>query len=389
MTLVRRSAAALLILCTLLEAQDRRRRTRPKSDAGSGKNDWPSLVRKAHEHPRMMLRRAIANRIAKAGGEAVPAVRAWARDKGRNELGLQLVVAYQASRARDAATLGMLRDWATDRDFYWRSQALGALARFGQAEDRGRFETGTGDPSHLFRIEAARGLLRLGTPAAARELRRSDPDPRARLEAALMLVQAGRHEALPSLVAALQQEHSFLDLPWAKLGALDAFKQLRKTLGEDHGYKAGAPVAENRAAIARIEAAAKARCGDAWQAVEPLAPDRREYLGGLSIRSCRNGDYFLRWTAAGELIEGLAPELLAKPGEALLRLSEAPPTRGDKIVGRVVCDYLRLVVAQPETDIKVAPSTLPAAVDTWLQDLNKLGLPRGFAARLAQFRSGN
>ena len=90
--------------------------------------DWAAYVEKAHNHRRIMLRRAAARKVADAGAAAVPAVRAFQKKHGRDAIRMVLVSSYAVSKTADAATLGLLLEWAGDRDFYWRSQALKGLA---------------------------------------------------------------------------------------------------------------------------------------------------------------------------------------------------------------------------------------------------------------------
>ncbi|MCA8957899.1 MAG: HEAT repeat domain-containing protein [Planctomycetes bacterium] len=358
--------------------------------------DWSKVVLKAHRSPRIMLRRAAAGKVARGGDAAADAVRAYQKEHGRNAISLELVSAYVRTTEGGPGTLALLEDWARDKEFYWRAHALGALATRHRPQHRELFRISSTDPAWLTRVEAARGLCRLGTDREVVVAMLLDPDPRVRTRIAASLSEIGDDRALPTLVEALRCEARYFDYAWGQLGAQTAFTALAKRAGKRFGYTPGKSAADNAAAIAEFEGFARERLGPKW--VEPVkAPaDNTRYQGGIEIRSCRHGDLFVRWTADRTLVFGLAPgKPLELSAAAWKRLWANPPGEGVKVHGQaIVCDYLRVLRSEPRTDRKVGPGALPEpsrvfveALAAVVADTGRDDLASQILTRLEQFRS--
>ncbi len=361
--------------------------------------DWGAKVKNAVENPRYALRRAISNDIARAGDAAVPAIVAYAKAHGGARIPLLLVDAIARVDAGADATLALLRGWADDGRFYWRAQALGALARRALEADAGRFEAAREDPSHLFRVAGARGLHALARKAGAewtagREVL-VDADPRARVLLALALWEAREPAALPALVAALADDRAFLDDAWGRRYALQVHQALRRAANTDFGYQPGATLADNAVAIAKVAAWAEVP-------VPPLLSDEGTGdRGGLEIRSCRHGDLFVRWTDH-EVHFGLDRSLrVPLPAKARADLLEAlaavlgSSNTERETRGEVVCDYLQFQSRVPLRLWRMAPGAVTSALATWCERvataLETLDHPDAAAAlrtRLPQFVGG-
>lgn len=67
-------------------------------------------------------------KVAQAGDAAVPAVREFAATHGKDALPAAMVEAIVDLGGNGEAVLALLTDWASDRDFYWRAQAMKGLA---------------------------------------------------------------------------------------------------------------------------------------------------------------------------------------------------------------------------------------------------------------------
>jgi hypothetical protein len=147
------------------------------------------------------------------------------------------------------------------------------------------------------------------------------------------------------------------------------------------------PGIELEAASARLDAALSR--GDF---IPPPLPD--DHAGGIEIRSCRNGDLFVRWTDGGRIDFGLdatARIELADATWAPLR-ADLPADPEDRTLGVVVCDYLRAVSREPTLALKCAPGELPEDLARWLKALaaalEKSGggeLAAELTSRLGQF----
>ncbi len=359
--------------------------------------DWPAKVKVAIESPRYAVQRAASNDVARAGDAAVPAIRAYVESKGKDALPLLLVDAMAQSDAGGDAVRALLRGWATDREFFWRAQALTGLARRKSPLDAELFAQALQDPSHVFRVAGAKGVHALaGAAPKAWDAARAvllDPDPRARVLFAMHLfAQTREPAALPALVAAIADDRAFLDDDWARRLAVQTVQTLARVAGTNFDYQGTRSLAGNREAIAKF---AK------WAELDP--PELRERddvqdLGGVEVRSCRHGDLFLRWTDTElhfDLDRGRKVVLPADAHAALMQaLATALDTNSEarRVVGKVVCDYLQLTVRAPARLWKVAPDAVPAEVHRFLvatadalATAGHGGLASELRARLTQF----
>jgi hypothetical protein len=315
-------------------------------------------LRAACEHARYGVRVSASKKVAQAGDAAVPAIRARMQERGKNSLPLLLVDAIAGESAGDGATRALLGEWADDREFFWRSQALKGLANRKDEGSRARFEAGLADASHLYRIQGARGLWHLGVkePAAALLL---DPDPRVPVAIAAFLLEQGDERGVPVLEAALAAHDEFLGDPWARRDAQVALAALRKAFPQK---KLELP--ESRPAVVEQD------------------------VGGLEIRSCRNGDWFLRWDARGRFTVGL------RGGEGF-EIEPVPVKLGGKAsatFGDVVCDSLQFVSKDPALRWRCAPGHVPAELAEFLKTLaakleerGAAGAAKALRERLPQF----
>jgi hypothetical protein len=187
-------------------------------------SDWRKEVERACTSKRYGLRLAAARKVAEAGAAAVPAIREWADEHGRNELPAALVDAVAGQTHVEAEVVQLLTEWANDRDFYWRAQAMRGLAlraprlRDAATDLRGQFERFRGDPAWLMRTHARFGLALLGGTAVWAD---AENDPRARVRLCALLLETppagGTVPPLQPLFDALADERTFLGDPWGRL----------------------------------------------------------------------------------------------------------------------------------------------------------------------------
>src|SRR5690606_28156379 len=149
----------------------------------------------------------------------------------------------------------------------------------------------------------------------------------------------------------------------------------------------------------------RARLGERWQAPVPAYREAAAVAvdaaagedgagGGIEIRSCRNGDLFVRWSEGGKLVFGLTADdavQLAPESWKALRASRRPAGREIR-GGKVVCDYLRVMCKNPATDLKVAPGGLDRGTTSWLTGMaaaiaaaGRKDLSHELESRLEQF----
>ncbi len=374
-------------------------------------------VAKAIGSPRIAIRIAAARKVASAGDVAVPALREQAARAGANSIPLTLVEALVDNGGDGPELCALLREWAMDRDFYWRAQSLRGLALragAGRTEDAGLFQAALRDPAWLVRANAALGLARTdaideaGEPAWRALL--ADPDPRVvSRAAALVLPLAPEQEVLQALVDALGDGRTFLGDPWGNRRCTEALAALKQWAADTSleprplttkptqlTWNPGAGIAGNRVTIDTVIEVARRRTTALLREPLELRDGDVPFDGGIEVFSCRNGDLFLRWTAAGDMVAGLTGEgrfqVAPEPWGALRARLEATGLGAE--VGTVVCDRMRLARNGTRTQHAVAPRSLPAAEAQWLRDLadavERAGAADTAAAlrdRLSQFQA--
>ncbi|MEC7726189.1 MAG: hypothetical protein VYD05_11780, partial [Planctomycetota bacterium] len=361
LALVAAIAAPLLALCV-----------EPRQDPAT--EDWSRHVKKACTSRRYGIRLAAARKVAGGGDEAVAAVEAYAAEQGLNALPASLVDAIADSGKAGPKVSRLLWSWTMNPDFYWRSSAMRGVAlrvpRYKSAEEDGtppglppaqvdylmsvRAEN---DPAWLMRAHARLGMI-LGGKPIDEVFWMSEPDPRARVRLATLLLTSGVTPPMQPLVDALADERSFLGTPWGANLATESSKALRRWLGDQFPkFEAG----DKRAAIAALLPVLEAKTGETL-----LAPDLKRDLvtgaaGGVELLSCKHGDQFLQWSEGGTVSFGLdGGHSVTLGSDAWSELfQDRAAIALEKSVGVVICDSLRISQADPKTNAKAAPASLP------------------------------
>lgn len=340
--------------------------------------DFAAHVERACNAQRYGLRLAACKRVGKGGEAAVPAVRAHAKAHGANALPVALVEAFVDEGGNGEAVLALLLDWAQDREFFWRAQALRGLSLRAAAnlELRNRFQPVfaalVDDPAWLVRVHARHGRSQMPRDFSVEEAQgqwvsRPELDPRA--VAKLAALQGD----LRALFAALGDERTFLGDGWGKRRAAESFTALKAALGSDHGFRLDADFETNRGAREAIARAIAARDAGAAPSCERRLDVPPPAIGGIEFLSCRNGDLFVCWNADGLVRGGAEPDCRASlqlpPAKwaELLRAATALalPTEN----GVVVCDRVRFWPRTDRPQIAAAPAALPAPAAEWLKQL--------------------
>jgi hypothetical protein len=348
----------------------------------AGATDWQKEVEKACTSPRYGLRLAASRKIAQAGDAAVPAVRAFAKKKGKDALPVALVEAYADHGGNSEAVLSLLEEWAKDREFFWRAQALKGLALRSKDKTIGArqlalFDSLVNDAAWLVRVHARFGLHEAPPFSAASELATGptlqalESDPRAKTKLATLDVTHGLPWLPQDLVDTLGDERTFLGDPWGRRRAQEAFTALQNELGDGCGYKVDAAFADNAVAIDQLVHAVASKTASTVAPPAHLVDPMVTFAGGLEVLSCRNGDLFLRWTDDGAVHVGLDDSnTVALLAAAWKQLSAAAAAlRLEPQTGVVICDKLRLMLGHDGGHGVIAPESLPPAVADWLKQL--------------------
>lgn len=373
---------------------------------GQHPDQWEKHVRKACESRRFGIRLAAAKRVAEAGAEAVPAIQAYAKSKGRNALPASLIDAIADSDTTSPETESLLQNWAEDRDFFWRASAMRGLALRAvglpkgspdnQAQTAARialFEKYREDPAWKMRTGARLGLALVAADddAARAVFALPEADPRARVRLARLYLEHGRTPPLQPLIDALADQRTFMDIPWGPRLGLEASKALNAWLGADFPKLVGGDYAKS---IAAILAAAKKKSGQELTVPPTKTDPAVEAIGGIELASCKFGDQFVQWLADGTLKFGIdggrTAKLPSEPWQKLLQQQTALALK--KNSGVVVCDKMQVVLIDPKTRVNIAPESLPAEATEWLKRLvltleeaNEAGLATDLRRGLGQF----
>jgi hypothetical protein len=335
---------------------------------------WTQDVDKACRSPRMQLRIAASGKVAKAGGAAVPAVRAFMQKNGAAMVPQILVEAFADDAPADAATLQLLVDWANDRDFYWRAAAMRGIAtRANGAGDRSDelralLRSFHDDPAWLMRTHARFGSVLAGDAQAAAL---PEDDPRAHVRLPILLLSHGVLPPLQPLIDALVDERTFLDVPWGKRLGEEAHRALKAWLGDAHPLANGGSFPDQETGVRLLIEACRKKSGQ--DLAMPVA--RRDAglasTGWIELLSCKHGDQYVQWNAAGEVRFGIdASSVVKLPAATWQKLDAA---RAQLVLreslGEVICDSVRFSWPEPKLHSRAAPASLPAPAAQWLQQL--------------------
>lgn len=409
------SAGTLLaaVLCSCGEAANLPQRAvgkgRQQASANgtqdASEDEYGKAVRTACTARRYGLRLASSRKVAQGGDEAVPAIRAWLDEAGMDSIPVSLVDQIAVAEATGPALVELLSQWADTLDFYWRAQAMRALANRVRALPTGspapdyllaqadRFRKGIQDPSWLTKVEGARGLhglLRIDSAIEPNQGAKdratiqgllTDPDPRVRVEIAGALLEHQQLEGLGVLLAAARDRRMFLGDPWGPRMAERAANYLAAWTGI--GVKRGRDRSNYGELMRQWRRAAEVALAPKPIPEVTLAtfPPPADVDGGVEVRSCRHGDMFIRWNNGDEICIGLEPTkwIQLKPDAVRMLRERLRPQVGEGVHGPVVCDYLRLraltgegspgTPEAGEVHRRIAPEHAPEPVYGWLQRL--------------------
>ena len=354
--------------------------------------EWTTHVRKACESRRFGIRLAAAKRVANGGAAAVPAVIAYSTKKGLNAIPSSLVDAIADAKSASKESTELLKSWAENNDFYWRSGAMRGLAlRAGNSasqlsEDERAiwaniFSRYVDDPAWLMRTHARFGAELIGLSNANQT---PEEDPRATVRLTRLLLDSGRLPKLQPLINALADQRTFLGIPWGPRMGQEAKKALDYWLAQD--FPELKPGNQTKSIAAIIQAAQK-KSGQELQMPTNLEDQAYGVTGGFEIASCKFGDQFVQWTADGELRFGIdGAQFIKLPTgtwDQLLQQRTALDLTENQ--GVVVCDKLQLVLLDSKVRVDIAPDSLPVPASDWLKALTQRiekTSEQGFATKL-------
>ncbi|MCU0864397.1 MAG: hypothetical protein MUC36_11425 [Planctomycetes bacterium] len=356
--------------------------------------DWPKEVERACTSPRYGLRLAAARKVAGGGAASIPAIRAFAEQRGNNALPAALVDAIADDTNLDAPVLQLLREWTELPDFYWRASAMRGLAlrapkvpKATAGELTDLFKMRRDDPSWLMRTHARFGMVLLGDETA---LTLPEDDPRAKARLSMLLLQQGRPAPLQPLLDALADERTFQGDPWGQRMAGDAHKALKTWLGDAHPLANGGSFPDVATGLRAVLDACRQKSGQELRLPTLRTDGDTVFVGGIELLSCQHGDQFVQWTADGQIHVGIDARVSVRiPAPRWEALSRERTTTGlRENLGVVICDSMRVRWQDPEVHVKIAPAALPPSATNWLKQLAAAIEEAGDPRLAATLRSG-
>lgn len=344
-----------------------------RADQGDESAKIDQMIELAREG-RAMIRPQAAERLVGFGAPAAARLLDEAGETSRDlaRLGKDLVaVLGRFDEPRLRAKLWTALD---DRDFPWRPSAAQGLSTTARADELERFDRLAEDPIAAVRRSAVLAYRALETRDRTNVLRAllADPNDRVRRAAAGLLFDLGEEGAIWWLLEELDRGDRYFDLETGRLARTEALAALSERLGDDFGYRLDqAPDSDaNRAARANLAAAIDERVAER-PTLPPIARASDARPGnriGLELRSCRRGEFFLRWNdddhlyvgsgspVAVELAPGTVAELKAAAAESLAEIGDA------RFFGAPGCD-LEQLHWKPEANERVTTIAISKGPD--------------------------
>ena len=323
-------------------------------------------------------------------------------------LGANLIEIFGAFKDSPSGDKLRARLWPAleDSEFPWRPAASRGLSLQPLPKEKERFTRYLDDPIAPVRLAVLDALYTLTRDAKGDErasylkhafARLSDENDVVRREAALQLDARGHGGALLWLVEDMRRDDNFFGMPTgqaARYAAMNALIDRNIELGT---YNPELPpsVPMNQEGLAALETKLRARAKaknaklpkeerDLLAAGPPpiaqAAPAITDAVIGLQLKSCRRGDFYLRWRTGDVLVVGFGNPALIQletgATEALVAAAKkAQAPLGDQVFwGRPGCDIegyfvpratgddgspLQLIIAKNESMIEgLRPATL-------------------------------
>jgi len=400
--LVRLAAVAALALCPSVSVQAQETPARQYT---------PEQIDRLIVHAQSgsaVIRPQAAERLARIGKPAADRLLAMA-GTSLGELALLGPSLIEVlGRFDDPRFRALLWPAMEDAEFPWRPAVSRSLAHRPLPAEWGRLQGFLEDPIAPVRLATLDALALLSSDGdAARAVpfeplavaRLTDENDVVRRRAAVLLDGRGHSRALLWLLEDLQRTDTYFDLPTGEAARYAAANALQALDIDLAGFEAYLPptTETNQAALGSLKErllararASEAKLPDATRALVPRTVPAIARVGGpvegarlgLLLKSCRRGDYYLRWTDDDQLIIGYGnPARVKLPEGTTRRLMAAADTAQEANPGKVYwgrpgCDmesFRMPRVGQPDArlqqlilskDERPAPDLRPAALST-------------------------
>ncbi|MDF1839008.1 MAG: HEAT repeat domain-containing protein, partial [Planctomycetota bacterium] len=296
-----------------------------------------------------------------------------------------------------------------ERDFPWRAALVAGLGRHAQPDERERFVELLEDRLLAVRLAALKSFASEGSetllPLVQSRLEKETEDVALRA-LARRAYELGHAPSLWLLHAERGRSDYFFDQPVGLVARLEAAKFLKALIPDGPEFDAQAKVQtpgavkQRKAWRDRIEGIAGPKMESA---VDGIAPAGTPVLG-LELRSCRRGEFFLRWTDQDQLWVGRGQprcfDLAKGTHESLIVAARgAAAAMGDRhLTGQPGCDqesfHMRLPDSERSSGYLITkgpapvPNLRPIALHPLLREmmgsLEGPRLPKGLAEDLRE-----
>jgi hypothetical protein len=210
---------------------------------------------------------------------------------------------------KDDRIAKLLSELVADRNFYWRPQAMRALAQHGDKRYLEDFRAGLSDPQWGCRAATILALQGIEDRESIPKIRSllGDEVYDVRAQAAKTLHAFGDTSGLPVLVEALRDETTWFEIDYGQIAREDAWNFLKTLSKDDFGYKPWETTQQRAGGMAKWDAWIARSIPDWRERVPGKARARteaEEFVFGYELRSCQRGDFFLRIDTKGNLVLG-------------------------------------------------------------------------------------
>ena len=311
-----------------------------ESAAQDEETDLEKFLRLA-QTGRAVVRPQAAEKLVEIGAEAARALRELCGDDGGGTAALGKDIVSVLGDFGDPELRAHLWRALGDPDFPWRPSAARSLSKTADARELARIDELFVDPLAAVRIAAIESWNKLAQKDRIERVRDAPDDSNdlVRRTAARVLHGWGDDCALFWLIEDLRRDDRYFNLPNGRTARYESLRILKEVFGGDQGYNArNAPnEPSNVEAIERFNDLALQKCGKRPElpiVARASAPTEGDVLG-LELRSCRRGEFFLRWNAEDVLYVGTGnPARVELPKGSVARLMQKAQALFESLDGR-------------------------------------------------------
>jgi hypothetical protein len=268
-----------------------------------------------------------------------------------------------------------------------------ALAEQPQDTETAAFQLHLDDPLAVVRAAMARGFGQVEGSLEVLERVLLDENDRVRQAAAFALLDRGQRDVLWYLLEELKREDKYFERPTGTSARITVSRALSKRGLDLNGYdsRQEPTTPANARAIEQLAESLKGKPPPmtSWQTAG--GPISRERIG-LELRSCRAGEFFLRWTDDDRLLVGQGnPAVVVLPPGTTRKLvrglaASYDDLEGKRFFGAPGCDLEQVLLRRNPSSHSEA--LVIAKGPAFVPDLRPTPLTEGYAPMIATLPDG-